>query len=246
MRSTLRSEAGDAASARRHADALERYASVEPTPWSDFTVARGRALADVIDGHGDVAAVRALRARAVAPEPARCAARARRRPHRKVVESRVQTRLFPRAAPNQAMRRKVESDPTSPPGVEVVHRPMALADVEPVGGWRIAFVSSPRTRAAVGTSGDCGSARASAAESVQAGAVRVLGVDARCGELDHASPSCRRSSASPPADGPPSGTPNARLRAPSSRAAARRTGPFPSRCPAPASPAARRPRAGWA
>ena len=72
-------EAGDAASARRHADALERYASVEQTPWSDFTVARGRALADVIDGHGDVAAVRALRARAVAPDlraalPARDAA----------------------------------------------------------------------------------------------------------------------------------------------------------------------------
>ena len=59
-------EAGDAAGARRHADALERYASVEPTPWSDFTVARARALADVIDGRGDVAAVRALRARAVA------------------------------------------------------------------------------------------------------------------------------------------------------------------------------------
>ena len=59
-------EAGDAAAARRHADALERYASVEPTPWSDFTVARARALADAIDGCADVAAIRALRTRASA------------------------------------------------------------------------------------------------------------------------------------------------------------------------------------
>jgi hypothetical protein len=59
-------EAGDAAEARRHADALERYASVEPTPWSDFTVARARALADVIDGRADAPALRALRTRASA------------------------------------------------------------------------------------------------------------------------------------------------------------------------------------
>jgi tetratricopeptide (TPR) repeat protein len=38
-------EAGDADGALRHAAALERYASVEPTPWSDFVVARARALA---------------------------------------------------------------------------------------------------------------------------------------------------------------------------------------------------------
>jgi class 3 adenylate cyclase/tetratricopeptide (TPR) repeat protein len=59
-------EAGDAAAARRHADALERYASVEPTPWSDFTVARARALADAIDGRADVPALRALHVRASA------------------------------------------------------------------------------------------------------------------------------------------------------------------------------------
>ena len=59
-------ETGDAAEARRHADALERYASVEPTPWSDFTVARARALADAVDGCADVAAIRALRVRASA------------------------------------------------------------------------------------------------------------------------------------------------------------------------------------
>ncbi len=59
-------ETGDASSARRHAEALERYASVEPTPWSEFTVARARALADAIEGQGDVAAIRALRVRASA------------------------------------------------------------------------------------------------------------------------------------------------------------------------------------
>ena len=37
-------EAGDLDEAERHADELERYASVEPTPWSAFIVARGRAL----------------------------------------------------------------------------------------------------------------------------------------------------------------------------------------------------------
>jgi len=61
-------EAGAAAEARRHAEALERYASIEPTPWSDFMVARARALADVIEGRADAAVIRALRARAVALE----------------------------------------------------------------------------------------------------------------------------------------------------------------------------------
>jgi hypothetical protein len=57
-------EAGDADGARRHAQALERYASPEPTPWSDFTVARARAVADALEGRGDIAAIDALRERA--------------------------------------------------------------------------------------------------------------------------------------------------------------------------------------
>ncbi len=59
-------QAGDALAARRHADALERYAGAEPTAWTEFTVARARALADALEGHADVAAIRALCERALA------------------------------------------------------------------------------------------------------------------------------------------------------------------------------------
>ena len=47
--------------ALRHAAALERYAAPEPLPWSDFFVARARALADAGRGRADPAALRALR-----------------------------------------------------------------------------------------------------------------------------------------------------------------------------------------
>ena len=52
--------------ARRHAAALERYAAAEPLPWSDFFVARARALADAGRGRPDPAALRAVRDRGAA------------------------------------------------------------------------------------------------------------------------------------------------------------------------------------
>ena len=51
--------------ALRHAAALERYAAAEPLPWSDFFVARARALADAGRGRPDPAALGALRDRGV-------------------------------------------------------------------------------------------------------------------------------------------------------------------------------------
>jgi hypothetical protein len=44
-------EVNDWSEANRYCDALERYASAEPLPWSDLFVARGRAL--VRFGQGD-------------------------------------------------------------------------------------------------------------------------------------------------------------------------------------------------
>jgi tetratricopeptide (TPR) repeat protein len=57
-------EAGDLDEADRHADELERYASVEPTPWSAFVVARGRSLAAARRGRADVTMLRTLGDRA--------------------------------------------------------------------------------------------------------------------------------------------------------------------------------------
>ena len=57
-------EEGDVDEAERHAGELERYASVEPTPWSEFTVARCRALAAACRGRGDVNRLRMLGERA--------------------------------------------------------------------------------------------------------------------------------------------------------------------------------------
>jgi tetratricopeptide (TPR) repeat protein len=58
-------DASDLDEAERHADELERYASVEPSPWSEFIVARGRALAAARRGRGDAQVLRALRDRAM-------------------------------------------------------------------------------------------------------------------------------------------------------------------------------------
>jgi class 3 adenylate cyclase/tetratricopeptide (TPR) repeat protein len=59
-------DAGDPAEARRHACALRDYTANEPTPWSDFYVARAMALADAAEG-GDVRAnLAALRETAAA------------------------------------------------------------------------------------------------------------------------------------------------------------------------------------
>ncbi len=58
--------AGDLEEAERHADELERYTNIEPTPWSEFIVARGRALAAAARGQGDARALRALWARGTA------------------------------------------------------------------------------------------------------------------------------------------------------------------------------------
>jgi tetratricopeptide (TPR) repeat protein len=44
---------GDWGEAERYADALEAFTRPEPLPWSDFFVARGRALAAFGRGHGD-------------------------------------------------------------------------------------------------------------------------------------------------------------------------------------------------
>jgi hypothetical protein len=59
-------DAGDLDEALRHAEALERYASREPTPWSRFVVARARALVAARRGCADASALRALREHAAA------------------------------------------------------------------------------------------------------------------------------------------------------------------------------------
>ena len=46
---------GDAAGARRYAQALEDYTRAEPLPWAKLFAARGRVLADVLLGHEDEA-----------------------------------------------------------------------------------------------------------------------------------------------------------------------------------------------
>jgi tetratricopeptide (TPR) repeat protein len=53
-------ELGEPESVERHALALERYASVEPLPWSRFFVERGRALAAHLRGQGEGEHLRAL------------------------------------------------------------------------------------------------------------------------------------------------------------------------------------------
>lgn len=58
-------DAGDADEAERHATELECYASAEPSPWSGFIVARGRALAAARRGTPDAATLRVLRGRAI-------------------------------------------------------------------------------------------------------------------------------------------------------------------------------------
>jgi tetratricopeptide (TPR) repeat protein len=51
--------AGDVAGLRRYCDALDAYTRDEPTPWSDFYVATGRAIADQLEG--DTGAAERLR-----------------------------------------------------------------------------------------------------------------------------------------------------------------------------------------
>jgi tetratricopeptide (TPR) repeat protein len=58
--------AGDLDEALRHADALERYASREPTSWSRFIVARARALVAARRASADVRELRALHDHAIA------------------------------------------------------------------------------------------------------------------------------------------------------------------------------------
>lgn len=55
--------AGDAGEAERHAAALERHMAAEPVPWSDFHVARARALANAARGRADDGTLRGLRER---------------------------------------------------------------------------------------------------------------------------------------------------------------------------------------
>jgi hypothetical protein len=57
---------GDAAGALRYVGAIEEYTRPEPLPWSELFVARGRALACVLQGRADVA----VRSVAVAPSDA--------------------------------------------------------------------------------------------------------------------------------------------------------------------------------
>ena len=59
-------DAGDLDEALRHADALERYASREPTAWSVFVVARARALVASRRAQADVRELRSLRDHAIA------------------------------------------------------------------------------------------------------------------------------------------------------------------------------------
>lgn len=58
--------AGEHGEARRHADALQAYTAEEPTPWSDFIIARAHALSDAAEGRGDAERLGALRATAEA------------------------------------------------------------------------------------------------------------------------------------------------------------------------------------
>ena len=55
-------EQAEWAAVERHAAALEAYARVEPTPWSDFLVRRARALARAGAGDRDAALVATLEA----------------------------------------------------------------------------------------------------------------------------------------------------------------------------------------
>jgi hypothetical protein len=52
--------AGDAAGALRYSAALETYTASEPLPWADLFVARGRALASVLQGRDPTAIRREL------------------------------------------------------------------------------------------------------------------------------------------------------------------------------------------
>jgi class 3 adenylate cyclase/tetratricopeptide (TPR) repeat protein len=53
---------GDTAGLRRYSDALDAYTRDEPTPWSDFYISTGRAIADHLDGDRDAdPRLRALR-----------------------------------------------------------------------------------------------------------------------------------------------------------------------------------------
>ncbi|HVE50352.1 MAG TPA: adenylate/guanylate cyclase domain-containing protein [Casimicrobiaceae bacterium] len=58
-------EARDVDEAMRHVEALHSFAAIEPTPWSDFIVARGRALAEALRGRIDQYALSALHGRGV-------------------------------------------------------------------------------------------------------------------------------------------------------------------------------------
>ncbi|TVQ54546.1 MAG: adenylate/guanylate cyclase domain-containing protein [Rhodobacteraceae bacterium] len=58
--------AGDDAAASRYADALERYTAGEPTPWSDFHIARTRAMLALSRGDADPDALDAIARRAAA------------------------------------------------------------------------------------------------------------------------------------------------------------------------------------
>lgn len=53
--------AGEHGEARRHGDALQSYTAEEPTPWSDFIIARAHALCDAAEGRGDAARLGDLR-----------------------------------------------------------------------------------------------------------------------------------------------------------------------------------------
>ena len=57
---------GDAARARRYADALEDYTAAEPLPWATLFIARGRTLADALDGAGSPLRLAAVRAEVAA------------------------------------------------------------------------------------------------------------------------------------------------------------------------------------
>lgn len=57
-------DAGDHGEASRYADALERYTAQEPTPWSDFHIARTRAMVAVARGDTDATALDVIAQRA--------------------------------------------------------------------------------------------------------------------------------------------------------------------------------------
>ncbi len=60
--------AGNWHEVRRHADLLAAYTAEEPTPWSEFFIARARAMADACDGRDVGEQLRALRSQALAAE----------------------------------------------------------------------------------------------------------------------------------------------------------------------------------